>query len=532
MVEAVTAEAEAEAACEIAVPGGDAGVPRRRKTAGSGDGREYLGACAASSASPGRDPALPFLLDGLSRLEYRGYDSSGVALVDGDRVWVRRRAGKLAELAGAVGDAPHGHGRHRPHPVGHPRRPDRAQRPPPHRLHRRAGPGPQRDHREPRRAGRRAGGRRPRAALGDRHRGPGPPDRGGHGRRDGPGRRRPGRARPGRGLVRRGRRPRRRPRADRRRPPVVAAGRRAHRRRRPAWPPTSRPCWPPPARSTCSTTTRWSRSGPGALRVTTLDGDEVTPEPPPRRGDLETAEKGGYPDFMLKEIHEQPRAVRETLRGRTEGDRLILGELQLSDDELRAVDKVFIVGCGTSYHAGLVAKYAIEHWARLPTEIDVASEFRYRDPVLDAQTPGRRREPVGREPRHHGGVPVRPVGHQQGQGPGRLQRGRLVDGPRGRRRPLHPGRPRDRRGRHQDPRGPDRGHGAPGPAPGPGAGRCCTPRRLARQVEALHALPARSTEVLARVRRDVRGRRRATSTPATSSSSAAASATRSPSRAR
>jgi glucosamine--fructose-6-phosphate aminotransferase (isomerizing) len=78
--------------------------------------------------------------------------------------------------------------------------------------------------------------------------------------------------------------------------------------------------------------------------------------------------------------------VEETLRERTRGDRLTLGELELSDEELRAVDKVFIVGCGTSYHAGMVARYAVEHWARLPTEIEVASEFRYRDPVLDAQS--------------------------------------------------------------------------------------------------------------------------------------------------
>jgi len=125
---------------------------------------------------------------------------------------------------------------------------------------------------------------------------------------------------------------------------------------------------------------------PGALRVTTLDGVEVTPVRRRVEGDVEAAEKGGYPDFMLKEIHEQPRAVRETLRERTRGDRLTLGELELSDEELRAVDKVFIVGCGTSFHAGMVARYAIEHWARLPTEIEVASEFRYRDPVLDAQS--------------------------------------------------------------------------------------------------------------------------------------------------
>lgn len=103
--------------------------------------------------------------------------------------------------------------------------------------------------------------------------------------------------------------------------------------------------------------------------------------------DIEAAEKAGYEDFMLKEIHEQPLAVRETLRGRSDGyGRLRLDELRISDEEIRSIDKVFVVACGSSYHAGLVAKYAIEHWTRLPVEIDVASEFRYRDPVLNANT--------------------------------------------------------------------------------------------------------------------------------------------------
>ncbi|MDQ4133647.1 MAG: glutamine--fructose-6-phosphate transaminase (isomerizing) [Actinomycetota bacterium] len=124
----------------------------------------------------------------------------------------------------------------------------------------------------------------------------------------------------------------------------------------------------------------------GDLRVTTLAGNAVEPRRRRIDWDLEAAEKGGYPDFMLKEIHEQPRAVRETLRGRFRHGRLMLDELRFDEDELQAVDKVFIVGCGTSFHAGLVAKYAIEHWARLPAEIDVASEFRYRDPVLDAHS--------------------------------------------------------------------------------------------------------------------------------------------------
>ncbi|HUY22711.1 MAG TPA: glutamine--fructose-6-phosphate transaminase (isomerizing) [Acidimicrobiales bacterium] len=126
---------------------------------------------------------------------------------------------------------------------------------------------------------------------------------------------------------------------------------------------------------------------PGSMRVTTLAGKEVEPKELHVDWDLEAAEKGGYPDFMGKEIHEQPRAVADTLLGRlTPEGTLGLDELRITDDELRQIDKVFVVACGSSYHAGMVAKYAIEHWTRLPTEIDIASEFRYRDPVLDERT--------------------------------------------------------------------------------------------------------------------------------------------------
>ena len=126
---------------------------------------------------------------------------------------------------------------------------------------------------------------------------------------------------------------------------------------------------------------------PGVLRVTTLDGTQIDP---PRRHvdwDLEAAEKSGFETFMLKEINEQPLAIRETLRGRLlPNGTLALDEVRLSDDELRGIEKVFIVGCGTSYYAGLVARYAIEHWARISVESEIASEFRYRDPVLDRNT--------------------------------------------------------------------------------------------------------------------------------------------------
>ncbi|MGA2519272.1 MAG: glutamine--fructose-6-phosphate transaminase (isomerizing) [Acidimicrobiales bacterium] len=126
---------------------------------------------------------------------------------------------------------------------------------------------------------------------------------------------------------------------------------------------------------------------PGSMRVTTLAGKEVEPNELHVTWDLEAAEKGGFPDFMGKEIDEQPRAVADTLSGRLLADgTLDLDELRITDDELRHVDKVFVVACGSSYHAGMVAKYAIEHWTRLPTEIDIASEFRYRDPVLDSRT--------------------------------------------------------------------------------------------------------------------------------------------------
>ena len=126
---------------------------------------------------------------------------------------------------------------------------------------------------------------------------------------------------------------------------------------------------------------------PERLDVTDLDGNPVAPYEHHVDWDLSAAEKGGYEHFMLKEMHEQPLAIKQTLEGRTDpAGRLLLDELRMSEDELREVDKVFVVACGTAYHSGLVAKYAIEHWTRLPVEIEIASEFRYRDPVLDRNT--------------------------------------------------------------------------------------------------------------------------------------------------
>jgi glucosamine--fructose-6-phosphate aminotransferase (isomerizing) len=126
---------------------------------------------------------------------------------------------------------------------------------------------------------------------------------------------------------------------------------------------------------------------PDRLEVTNLEGDPVDPYVHHVDWDLSAAEKGGYDHFMLKEMHEQPLAIKQTLEGRADpAGRLLLDELRMSEDELREVDKVFVVACGTAYHAGLVARYAIEHWTRLPVEIEIASEFRYRDPVLDRNT--------------------------------------------------------------------------------------------------------------------------------------------------
>ncbi|HEX6460069.1 MAG TPA: glutamine--fructose-6-phosphate transaminase (isomerizing) [Thermoleophilaceae bacterium] len=98
--------------------------------------------------------------------------------------------------------------------------------------------------------------------------------------------------------------------------------------------------------------------------------------------DESAAEKGGYETFMLKEIHEQADAVAETIFDRVPGDLVELGDIGVSDDELRNLRRIAVVACGTSYHAGLVGRYAIEEWARVPVELDIASEFRYRNPVL------------------------------------------------------------------------------------------------------------------------------------------------------
>jgi len=124
-----------------------------------------------------------------------------------------------------------------------------------------------------------------------------------------------------------------------------------------------------------------------SVTIFDLDGNEIEPEHRKIEWDFEAAEKGGFPTFMLKEIHEQPKAISDTLAGRvSDSGRVLLDELEMDAGLIRSVDKVFVVACGTSFHAAMMAKYAIERWTRLPVEIDIASEFRYRDPVLDSRS--------------------------------------------------------------------------------------------------------------------------------------------------
>ncbi len=123
------------------------------------------------------------------------------------------------------------------------------------------------------------------------------------------------------------------------------------------------------------------------VTVTDLEGTVVEGESYHVDWDTDAAEKGGYEFFMLKEIEEQPAAVRETLGGRLQEDGLLhLDELSMSDEDIRDIEQVVIIACGSSYHSGLVGKYAIERWCRLPVQVEMASEFRYRDPVVGRST--------------------------------------------------------------------------------------------------------------------------------------------------
>ena len=121
--------------------------------------------------------------------------------------------------------------------------------------------------------------------------------------------------------------------------------------------------------------------------VIDFDGTPAEAKPFTVEWDVTAAEKGGYNSFMEKEIHDQPSAVRDTLYGRFDEDgKLVLDELRIDESTLRSINKIIIVACGTASYAGQVARYAIEHWCRIPTEVELAHEFRYRDPIVNEQT--------------------------------------------------------------------------------------------------------------------------------------------------
>ena len=122
--------------------------------------------------------------------------------------------------------------------------------------------------------------------------------------------------------------------------------------------------------------------GPDGARFLDADGSPIEREVTEIDWDDEAAEKGGYETFMLKEIHEQPDAVADTVLDRLSHGTVELGDIGISDEELAGLQRIVIVACGTSYHAGLVGRYAIEWWSRVPVEMDIASEFRYRNPVI------------------------------------------------------------------------------------------------------------------------------------------------------
>ena len=126
---------------------------------------------------------------------------------------------------------------------------------------------------------------------------------------------------------------------------------------------------------------------PNSVTITDLDGNTVEPKEYLISWDASAAQKGGFTHFMLKEIFEQPKAVADTLIGRlSDNKQIVLDELHMSADEIRSLKKITVIACGTAYHAGMVAKYAIEKWAKIPVDVEIASEFRYRDPIIDAGT--------------------------------------------------------------------------------------------------------------------------------------------------
>lgn len=121
-----------------------------------------------------------------------------------------------------------------------------------------------------------------------------------------------------------------------------------------------------------------------AIEFYNVDGEPIQKESKMIEWDVNAAEKGGYEHFMLKEMYEQPKTVRDTLSPRIKDGKIEIEELGMTDEEIRAINRIHIVACGSAYHTGVTAKYVFEGMARIPVEVDLASEFRYRNPILDA----------------------------------------------------------------------------------------------------------------------------------------------------
>ncbi len=121
----------------------------------------------------------------------------------------------------------------------------------------------------------------------------------------------------------------------------------------------------------------------GEITFYNLDGDEIQKEPKTIEWDAEAAEKAGFEHFMMKEIHEQPKAVRDTLNSVLKDDHIDLTEVGITEEDIRKVSQIYIVACGSAYHVGMAAQYVIEDLARIPVRVELASEFRYRKPILD-----------------------------------------------------------------------------------------------------------------------------------------------------
>ena len=209
---------------------------------------------------------------------------------------------------------------------------------------------------------------------------------------------------------------------------------------------------------------------PAAVRIEDREGRVVERKPQRIAWDPVQAEKGGFRHFMLKEIHEQPQAVRDTLLSRIsldEGD-VHLEELGAAEAELAAAERVILLACGTSWHAALVGKFLLEQVAGVPTEVDYGSEFRYRTPLVGPRTvavaisqSGETADTLAafREAKRQGALPLA-ICNVQGSMLTREARGHDP----------HPRRPRDRGGLHQGLHRPARGALPAGPLPGPAQG--------------------------------------------------------------